>query len=224
MQRRNQALIWAHVCGGIVFKEDLVITAAQCFEGVVETSNWRVVASEWSFSETSGKEQVRAIAEVTIHPDFDAGSLWNDIAVVRLNPPLDFGSGTIQPIALPAPLYDVPSGTNLTAAGWGDIIVGGVTSDKLRKVSVEVVADSACDAAYGGTNAVLSTMICAGVPEGGRGPCEGDAGGPLFTTQKPASLIGIASWSYRCGQVGYPTVFTEVSHYVDWINDVAAKS
>ena len=32
-------------------------------------------------------------------------------------------------------------------------------------------------------------------------------------------LAGVVSWGLGCGKAGYPGVFTEVAHYLDWIRD-----
>ena len=83
-------------------------------------------------------------------------------------------------------------------------------------------------------------MLCAWTPEGGAGICDSDVGGPLFTGSGTSATVvrfslfwppsgpsvtqfcpslqwGIASWGYLCGEAGYPSVFTEVTHFLDWI-------
>ena len=39
-------------------------------------------------------------------------------------------------------------------------------------------------------------MICAGVPEGGKSPCNGDSGGPLSYQFEDGKFyqVGVASW------------------------------
>ena len=32
-------------------------------------------------------------------------------------------------------------------------------------------------------------------------------------------VAGVASWS-RCGELGYPGVYTQTSAYIDWITDI----
>ena len=87
--------------------------------------------------------------------------------------------------------------------------------------------------------------MCAG--DGRSGPCDADQGGPLVEIST-GILIGIYSWHHgmitssstftsinfnplfcllgeylECRNAGYPSVFTEVSHYIDWINDKISK-
>lgn len=43
---------------------------------------------------------------------------------------------------------------------------------------------------------------------------QGDSGGPLTVD---GVLVGLVSWALGCARVSYPTVFTRVSEYIDWI-------
>jgi len=45
--------------------------------------------------------------------------------------------------------------------------------------------------------------------------CQGDNGDPLLVD---GVQLGIVSWSLACLQTNEPTVFTQVSAYIDWIN------
>ena len=52
-------------------------------------------------------------------------------------------------------------------------------ASNLKKVTVPVVSDADCRVAYGQTE-VADSMICAGLPEGGKDSCQGDSGGPFI--------------------------------------------
>lgn len=60
------------------------------------------------------------------------------------------------------------------------------------------------------------TMICAGVPEGGKDACSGDSGGPLT---KNGTLVGIVSLGLVCALSGYPGVYTNVASVREWIRN-----
>uniref|UniRef100_A0A8D2MY20 Peptidase S1 domain-containing protein n=2 Tax=Zonotrichia albicollis TaxID=44394 RepID=A0A8D2MY20_ZONAL len=70
-------------------------------------------------------------------------------------------------------------------------------------------------------------MVCAG---GGdvKSACNGDSGGPLNCQREDGiwEVEGIASFvsSRGCNTYKKPTVFTRVSAYIDWINEVGASS
>jgi len=158
------------------------------------------------------------VAEIIIHPEYDPTSLENDLALIRLSQPLDFGDGTVRPIALPTSYQDPPVGTNATVVGWGLLAADGLLQDRLHKAEVVVVDDTSCDAAYQAGGFIRASMLCAGVAEGGVGVCQGDYGGPLVSAGKPNVLLGVVSWGYPgCAVAGYPDVYTQVSYFVNWI-------
>lgn len=43
---------------------------------------------------------------------------------------------------------------------------------------------------------------------------QGDSGGPLTVDGK---LVGLVSWAMGCAHTVYPTVYTRVAEYLDWI-------
>lgn len=45
---------------------------------------------------------------------------------------------------------------------------------------------------------------------------QGDSGGPITIDGK---LVGLVSWANGCASISYPTVYTRVVSYLDWIKD-----
>ncbi|XP_064349395.1 chymotrypsin-C [Camelus dromedarius] len=67
-------------------------------------------------------------------------------------------------------------------------------------------------------------MVCAG-GDGVISACNGDSGGPLNCQAESSSIWevrGIVSFGsgLSCNTLKKPTVFTRVSAYIDWINEV----
>nr|XP_035947740.1 putative serine protease 47 [Halichoerus grypus] len=64
-------------------------------------------------------------------------------------------------------------------------------------------------------------MLCAGDLSTGKAICQGDSGGPLVC-DLPAAwvLVGLASWGLDCRHPIYPSVFTRVAYFTDWINKI----
>ena len=68
---------------------------------------------------------------------------------------------------------------------------------------------------------LTSTLITAGLQQGGKDACQGDSGGPLVTKATGVdagySLIGVVSWGNGCASPNFYGVYTEVSYYLSWI-------
>ena len=105
------------------------------------------------------------------------------------------------------------------ALGWGSTTASpsGEFPDALRQTVIDVEPDSACAAVYGeGFNA--ATMLCAGVPQGGRDTCQGDSGGPLVAGAPDSTVvIGFTSFGGACGQAGAPGAYVRASVAAGWL-------
>jgi secreted trypsin-like serine protease len=75
---------------------------------------------------------------------------------------------------------------------------------------------------------VTENMICSGTFEGGKTSCNGDSGGPLVVPLEDGSYIqaGIVSWGlsstsgHGCEERAMFSVYTDVSAFVPWLNEV----
>src|SRR5690606_31549238 len=138
---------------------------------------------------------VANVTDIWIHPEWDSAALKNDASVLTLDAEL-----TEAPLELASPedtdLY--AEGADSTVYGWG-VTDEGNTSDVLRKVTVPVTSDDACGQSYP-DNYDAASMVCAGLPEGGKDACQGDSGGPLegVTADGTRKVIGIVSWGEGC--------------------------
>eukprot|EP00541_Cyclophora_tenuis_P012363 CAMPEP_0116557988 /NCGR_PEP_ID=MMETSP0397-20121206/9558_1 /TAXON_ID=216820 /ORGANISM="Cyclophora tenuis, Strain ECT3854" /LENGTH=181 /DNA_ID=CAMNT_0004083531 /DNA_START=175 /DNA_END=723 /DNA_ORIENTATION=+ len=112
--------------------------------------------------------------------------------------------------------------------GFGTTNYGGLLSDELRQVDIQIIDHNDCNDANSYNGEVYdSTMICAGSTTGGQDSCGGDSGGPLIVREDTGSahngavvvvLVGISSFGTGCGLVDYPGVYTRVSAYAEWIS------
>lgn len=49
---------------------------------------------------------------------------------------------------------------------------------------------------------------------------QGDSGGPLMLQVKGRWVqIGVVSFGNKCGEPGYPGVYTRVTHYFNWLQE-----
>ena len=107
-----------------------------------------------------------------------------------------------------------PGDENTWATGWGTTTSGGASSDTLREVNIDRIADATCGSgmSYGG-EFHPETMLCAGEILGGQDTCQGDSGGPLVTPIGGGTfrLIGDTSWGIGCALPNLPGVYGRVA-------------
>lgn len=83
-------------------------------------------------------------------------------------------------------------------------------SSTLQQAPVPILKKSLCNIIY----KLPESQLCAGFLQGGIDACQGDSGGPLVCSGR---LAGIISWGVGCADPGYPGVYTNVSHFLEWI-------
>jgi trypsin len=204
----------SHVCGGSLIAYDTVLTAAHCVDGRNQVT---IIAGKHERLNGGQFEESQVSSSIIMHENYDDFSYANDIALVKL-PRLFTSSDRIGTIALPNRMQE-ESGT-LHVSGWGTLSSGGQLASELMWVAVPFVSDAQCQASYPQEN-VIPSMICAG--EAGKDSCQGDSGGPLMDAGR-TRVVGVVSWGYGCAAAGYPGVYTQTSHFIDWITGKMAFS
>ena len=147
---------------------------------------------------------------------YDNLFLRHDIALVRLNRPLNI-NGQVQEICLPHDTGMSPGpGSTCIAAGWGDLSEDGPSSEQLRHVQIPILAR--CGYNYNNIN----YQICGGYAEGGKDACQGDSGGPLYCRDSEDNwyLGGVISHGNGCARVDEAGVYVRLSYYLAWLHDV----
>jgi len=70
-------------------------------------------------------------------------------------------------------------------------------------------------------NVITGTMLCAGVPDGGKDSCQGDSGGPLIVRDGNNGWVqvGVVSWGDGCGLAGLYGVYSRLSTAREWMRE-----
>merc|ERR1712179_99031 len=205
-----------HFCGASIYNENYAICAGHCVDSLDmnNPTGLLVVAGEHDRSTDEGTEQTVELSKIIQHEGYNANTISNDISLLKFATPLTMDD-YVQGIALPEAGHTASG--ECIVSGWGTTSESGSSPDLLMKVSVPIVTDDECRDAYGQSE-IEDSMICAGVPEGGKDSCQGDSGGPFACSETGSTyLAGVVSWGYGCARPSYPGVYTEVSYFVDWI-------
>ncbi|XP_066594930.1 uncharacterized protein [Prorops nasuta] len=220
-----------YVCGGTLISSRHIITAAHCVK-THAGRDLRARLGEWDVNHDVEFYPYieRDIVSVHVHPEFYAGTLYNDIAILKLDHDVDFEKNPhISPACLPDK-HDDFTGTRCWTTGWGKDAFGdfGKYQNILKEVDVPVVSNQVCEhqmkrTRLGSSFNLHPGFICAGGEEG-KDACKGDGGGPMVCERNGRwQLSGVVSWGIGCGQPGVPGVYARVSYYLDWIRQVLGE-
>ncbi|CRK95878.1 CLUMA_CG009324, isoform B [Clunio marinus] len=219
-----------YVCGGTLIDANHIITAAHCVK-TYSGFDLRVRLGEWDVNhDVEFYPYVeRDVISVHVHPEYYAGTLDNDLAILKLSQPVDFsGTPHISPACLPDKFTDF-SRQRCWTTGWGkDNWEYGKYQNILKEVDVPIIDQNTCQNQLRqtrlGYNYVLNPgFICAGGEEG-KDACKGDGGGPLVCERNGVwQVAGIVSWGIGCGKANVPGVYVRVAHYLDWIAQITQR-
>lgn len=120
---------------------------------------------------TKDYTDIRRIRRAQQHENFDIISFNNDIAILEMDKPVNFGPN-VQPACLPDGSRSDFSGAMSVVAGWGRTAEKEATSPLLRMVTVPVWSLDQCLNSGYGRKRITDNMMCAGYHDGKKDACQ----------------------------------------------------
>ncbi|XP_045133777.1 trypsin-1-like [Portunus trituberculatus] len=211
------------LCGGSIYDATSIITAAHCVQPFARNYfGVEVVAGEHRRSVHDGSEQVMQVKDILLHPEYDAITFKNDLAIIILTEQLHFNK-YVQPIQLPPEGVSLPG--ECMVAGWGPKEEAGEEADIPYKITLPIWSHDDCSKTLEEVFDVTEQMVCAGYEDGGAGACESDSGSPLTCYAASDSyLAGLVSWQFGCARPLRPTVYTNLIWFENWLKEPRMNS
>ncbi|KAJ1523709.1 hypothetical protein ONE63_001543 [Megalurothrips usitatus] len=203
------------VCGGSLVSDSFVLTAAQCASGYAQ---FLVMVGEVdTLFGGSPYMEYGYTYKAYIHEGYEEDLRINDIALIEVLAPFTINDG-VAPVNLPKAkaALNALEGKPATVTGWGAALADEYNWD-MESVTQPIMNTARCSRFFGNND--NDVHICAD-GEGGASACGDDLGGPLVIQEEDGSWkqVGISSFESDMGCVrGYPSVYTRVSAFVDWI-------
>ncbi|XP_058811229.1 trypsin-2-like [Topomyia yanbarensis] len=201
-------------CGAAVVHPDFVLTLAQCVYDEeqlipIQPNQIEVIAGDRNIVSVSIERQERNVLEVIIHPNYTAYNHQNDIALLKLDRPLEMPSNTVETIVRRHRI--VPDGSICELPGWSmeRVSSSSLTEADQKYTTVKMLDRDICNQANIHAGRVRESMVCGGnLLSSTNAVCSGNLGCPLYCEEE---LTGLLSFGVNCGAPNDPPVFTQQS-------------
>ncbi|KAJ3656681.1 hypothetical protein Zmor_015735 [Zophobas morio] len=214
------------LCGGSLISYNFVLSAAHCaYNQEYKEAQWiRLGVFDLNNTIEANHRTVK-ISQIYTHPNYKYPSYYYDNALFKM----DKNYYAYKPACL-HPYHNLPH-ENLLIIGWTNESYSGTTRGYILNATLSLVDRKTCAKRYKSVaktrklkSGILDEIqICASDAN----TCQGDSGGPLHYRVDPKSsrqghfvIAGITSFGKPCGRKNSIGVYTRVSAFIGWIEDI----
>ncbi|RWS08952.1 transmembrane protease serine 9-like protein [Dinothrombium tinctorium] len=201
-------------CGGFIINNLYVLTAAHC----VNERIINVKVALGSRDIVNGKMETIDVENIFIHEEYSRTYSINDIALLKLSHPVAF-SNKIRPICLP-PHRMGGDYSRLLLVGWGatNMEITSYPALLQEAVSREFPLEI-CKRKWKMANVYVWEKQLCGAGDGIAYTRAGDSGSSIiYESQLSGRSYAVGIVSYGPKYDNFPSVYTRVSAYLDWIS------
>jgi len=210
----------SHICGAAIISDTWLVTAAHCVESPASQLSV-VLGMHDRNTQRQGDPTRYKISKIIQHPGWgpNDNGFPNDIALMKLSSTADLSGPYAQAVHLADSGTDFMGNTDCWITGWGKLNFLTGPPNILQEASVDVYSKSTCEASYG--SAIQDFHICVG-KRNKSGACSGDSGGPLVCKEGDSyTLAGVTSFGLVTCSTQYPSVYSRISYFRDWIAETS---